>query len=118
MNTDNDVKKNHDVKYSKLTECDSDDGDLKKWAKGHGITYSCGSDKKKSSQNFSLMSSGAVTCVMLWYFFSFTTLFLNKFILSYEHGDPTILGNLYLIMLFIGIFDIIFVKYIYFLIIK
>lgn len=32
----------------------------------------------------------------LWYIFSGCTLFLNKYILSYMEGDPTILGNLFI----------------------
>ncbi|XP_015785647.1 solute carrier family 35 member E2 [Tetranychus urticae] len=36
--------------------------------------------------------------IIVWYFFSCTTLFLNKYILSYLNGDPTILGSLQLII--------------------
>ena len=53
-------------------------------------------DKKRvsisSSSDNSLFSSKAIKCVILWYFFSFTTLFLNKYIVSYESGDTTILA--------------------------
>ncbi|XP_074597503.1 solute carrier family 35 member E2A-like [Brevipalpus obovatus] len=35
--------------------------------------------------------------VIVWYFFSFTTLFLNKYILSYLNGDPTLLGSFQLL---------------------
>ncbi|GFQ91662.1 solute carrier family 35 member E2B [Trichonephila clavata] len=45
-----------------------------------------------------LLSSKAVLCIILWYFFSFTTLFLNKYILAYEQGDPTLLGSAQLLM--------------------
>lgn len=88
-------KKSHHTSCSHLLESDSDESDHKKWNKSHGTSFSSDSEKKKSSLDYSLMSSGAVPCVVLWYFFSFTTLFLNKFILSYEHGDPTVLGNIY-----------------------
>lgn len=33
--------------------------------------------------------------LILWYIFSGCTLFLNKYILSYMNGDPTILGKLH-----------------------
>lgn len=46
----------------------------------------------RGKQNTSLLSSEALICVTLWYLFSFTTLFLNKYILSYEQGDPALLG--------------------------
>lgn len=35
-----------------------------------------------------------ILCLILWYFFSFTTLFLNKSIMSNYGGDPTMLGKL------------------------
>lgn len=35
----------------------------------------------------------ALLFLTLWYFFSGCTLFLNKYILSYMEGDPTILGK-------------------------
>ncbi|CAG2163576.1 unnamed protein product [Oppiella nova] len=41
----------------------------------------------------SLFSAKAIRCVVLWYIFSFTTLFLNKYIVSYEKGDTTMLGD-------------------------
>lgn len=31
--------------------------------------------------------------LILWYIFSGCTLFLNKYILSYMNGDPTVLGK-------------------------
>ena len=40
----------------------------------------------------SLFSTKAIRCVVFWYFFSFTTLFLNKYIVSYERGDTTMLA--------------------------
>ncbi|KAF0314307.1 Solute carrier family 35 member E2B [Amphibalanus amphitrite] len=39
-----------------------------------------------------LMSVGGLTVLCLWYMFSGCTLFLNKYILSYLNGDPTVLG--------------------------
>lgn len=36
----------------------------------------------------------ALLFLALWYIFSGCTLFLNKYILSYMSGDPTILGEL------------------------
>lgn len=39
-----------------------------------------------------LFNVRAVFFLVLWYFFSGCTLFLNKYILSYMKGDPTILG--------------------------
>lgn len=39
-----------------------------------------------------LFSFRAFVFLGLWYCFSFTTLFLNKYILAYQHGDPFILG--------------------------
>uniref|UniRef100_T1JJI0 5' exonuclease Apollo n=1 Tax=Strigamia maritima TaxID=126957 RepID=T1JJI0_STRMM len=36
----------------------------------------------------------AIVFLVLWYLFSFSTLFLNKYILSYLHGDPTMLGTI------------------------
>lgn len=53
-------------------------------------------DRKRSSMSSqvdnSLFSAKALRCVVLWYFFSFTTLFLNKYIVSYEKGDTTVLA--------------------------
>lgn len=40
-----------------------------------------------------LQSFRAITFLVLWYFFSGCTLFLNKYILSYLNGDPTVLGK-------------------------
>lgn len=31
--------------------------------------------------------------IVLWYFFSATTLFLNKYIISFQDGDAMLLGN-------------------------
>ena len=47
------------------------------------------SDKKDG-----LLNSRALLFLTLWYLFSGCTLFLNKYILSYMEGDPTILGKI------------------------
>ena len=46
-----------------------------------------------------LLNLRAILFLALWYFFSFCTLFLNKYILEYMGGDPTILGKLLNIIL-------------------
>ena len=43
-----------------------------------------------------LFNVRALTLLALWYFFSFCTLFLNKYILSFMQGEPTLLGMLFL----------------------
>lgn len=40
-----------------------------------------------------LLNPRALLFLTLWYVFSGCTLFLNKYILSYMEGDPTILGK-------------------------
>lgn len=45
------------------------------------------------NQEQSLLTIKAIICLIIWYFFSFTTLFLNKYIVSVKNGDTTILGN-------------------------
>lgn len=45
-----------------------------------------------------LTSIRAVTFLLLWYFFSGCTLFLNKYILSYENGNPAILAACQMLM--------------------
>lgn len=40
-----------------------------------------------------LLNIRAFLFLVLWYIFSGCTLFLNKYILSYMHGDPTVLGK-------------------------
>ncbi|CAG0914182.1 unnamed protein product [Notodromas monacha] len=45
-----------------------------------------------------LMNVRAFTFLILWYFFSLCTLFMNKYILSYREGDATILGNCQMLM--------------------
>ena len=46
---------------------------------------------KESKDN--LLTARAMSYLMLWYFFSFCTLFLNKYILSSLGGDPGMLGK-------------------------
>lgn len=41
-----------------------------------------------------LLNIRAFLFLVLWYFFSFCTLFLNKYILATLKGDPTLLGEL------------------------
>ena len=40
-----------------------------------------------------LFNARAICFLILWYIFSFCTLFLNKYILSTLRGDPTLLGK-------------------------
>lgn len=47
------------------------------------------SDKSKAG----LTSIRATIFLLLWYFFSGCTLFLNKYILTYQNGNPTVLGE-------------------------
>lgn len=42
-----------------------------------------------------LFNIRAITFLLLWYSFSFCTLFLNKYILSTLKGEPTLLGKRY-----------------------
>ena len=56
----------------------------------HGVLYfRKGDDLEKQG----LMNVRAMSFLILWYFFSFCTLFLNKYILSTLKGDPTLLGK-------------------------
>lgn len=59
-------------------------------------------EKKKSHSEIFTMSDNtgqglfdvrALFFLVLWYFFSGCTLFLNKYILTYMNGDPTLLGK-------------------------
>ncbi|RWS27745.1 Solute carrier family 35 member E2-like protein [Leptotrombidium deliense] len=54
--------------------------------------------RKLQESNFTIWNKKIVICLIVWYFFSFTTLFLNKYIVSYEKGDPTVLGSFQLLM--------------------
>lgn len=40
-----------------------------------------------------LLNVRAIIFLLLWYIFSGCTLFLNKYILTYLNGNPTVLGN-------------------------
>lgn len=48
---------------------------------------------RDSDENLGLWNPRAMIFLILWYFFSFCTLFLNKYILSTLRGDPTLLGK-------------------------
>nr|CAH7749243.1 unnamed protein product [Callosobruchus chinensis] len=52
------------------------------------------SDKSKKG----LTSVRAIIFLLLWYFFSGCTLFLNKYILTYLNGNPTVLGACQMLM--------------------
>lgn len=89
-------------KYEDIVNCDISN-DLSNYEKfsqdANGlINHSTKMNKLKLSENRAAdISAGlcnlkAVVFLILWYFFSFTTLFLNKYILAYQKGDPTILG--------------------------
>ena len=45
-------------------------------------------------EKLGLLNVRAFVFLLLWYFFSFCTLFLNKYILSTLKGDPTLLGEM------------------------
>jgi len=51
-----------------------------------------GDDSISINSKEGLFNVRAIFFLVLWYFFSGCTLFLNKYILSYMKGDPTILG--------------------------
>lgn len=46
----------------------------------------------KPNNKVGLFNIRALTFLLLWYFFSGCTLFLNKYILTYLNGNPTVLG--------------------------
>jgi hypothetical protein len=54
------------------------------------MSQTIGSNPQMSDN--SLFTLQSIQCLIIWYFFSFTTLFLNKYIVSYERGDTTMLG--------------------------
>lgn len=45
-----------------------------------------------------LLNIRALVFLLLWYIFSGCTLFLNKYILTYLNGNPTVLGNLFIVI--------------------
>ena len=51
------------------------------------------SDKGKDNEKLGILHPRAFTFLMLWYFFSACTLFLNKYILATLKSDPTLLGE-------------------------
>ncbi|KAJ8958860.1 hypothetical protein NQ318_019627 [Aromia moschata] len=54
---------------------------------------------EKSQKNKKGLSSlRAIIFLLLWYFFSGCTLFLNKYILTYQNGNPTVLGACQMLM--------------------
>jgi len=50
------------------------------------------SGSKNTTTNAGLLNVRALWFLFLWYFFSGLTLFLNKYIIAYMNGDPTLLG--------------------------
>lgn len=56
------------------------------------------STREESPEKTGLLNVRAFLFLLLWYFFSFCTLFLNKYILSSLHGDPTLLGAIQMVM--------------------
>ncbi|XP_021930523.1 solute carrier family 35 member E2B-like isoform X2 [Zootermopsis nevadensis] len=57
-----------------------------------------GDDCSSVGSKEGLFNVRAIFFLVLWYFFSGCTLFLNKYILSYMKGDPTILGTSQMLM--------------------
>ena len=51
-----------------------------------------------------LLNVRAIIFLLLWYFFSGCTLFLNKYILTYLDGNPAILGKSFFLFLFCVVF--------------
>lgn len=51
-----------------------------------------------SENKSGLLNVRAIVFLLLWYVFSGCTLFLNKYILTYLNGDPTILGACQMLM--------------------
>lgn len=48
---------------------------------------------ENSETKAGLWNIRAIRFLLLWYFFSGCTLFLNKYILSFMRGDPMVLGK-------------------------
>lgn len=46
-----------------------------------------------SDNKSGLLNARALVFLLLWYIFSGCTLFLNKYILTYLNGNPTVLGK-------------------------
>lgn len=65
----------------------------------HLKNYSTKNTRSKSNETTKgLFNVRASFFLVLWYLFSGCTLFLNKYILSYMNGDPTVLGASQMIM--------------------
>lgn len=54
-----------------------------------------GNFRSNSKQNIGLQHRRALIFLALWYVFSGITLFLNKYILSYQNADPHVLCEYY-----------------------
>ncbi|XP_074039775.1 solute carrier family 35 member E2A [Leptinotarsa decemlineata] len=67
---------------------------LPKEVEGNGIKKDIFQEKSKKGLN----SIRAIIFLLLWYFFSGCTLFLNKYILAYQNGNPAVLGACQMLM--------------------
>ncbi|XP_056642652.1 solute carrier family 35 member E2A [Diorhabda sublineata] len=65
-----------------------------KEAESNGLKKDVPLEKYKNG----LTSIRAIVFLLLWYFFSGCTLFLNKYILTYENGNPTVLAACQMLM--------------------
>lgn len=54
--------------------------------------------KENDEEKDGLLNPHAVCFLIIWYIFSFCTLFLNKYIMSTLGGDPTVLGAVQMVM--------------------
>lgn len=57
---------------------------------------------KSETTNAGLLNIRALWFLFLWYFFSGLTLFLNKYVIAYMGGDPTLLGCCQMLMTMTG----------------
>ncbi|XP_041377214.1 solute carrier family 35 member E2A-like [Gigantopelta aegis] len=105
----NNTKKNHRVfsSESMMIEERTETGDLhaqllesgNKMKKKHGVISRTRSiSHSEDPEKLGLLNVRAFVFLLLWYFFSFCTLFLNKYILSTLKGDPTLLGAMQMVM--------------------
>ncbi|KAG5897463.1 hypothetical protein JTB14_002724 [Gonioctena quinquepunctata] len=74
-----------DIQTSVITSKDVEDNGIKK-------------DIFQEKSKKGLTSIRAIIFLLLWYFFSGCTLFLNKYILTYQNGNPTVLGACQMLM--------------------
>ena len=103
----------HSAHYMQVS-LDTDDLATKAYMETTGAGRRRGETILASDNKGGLANPRALLFLTLWYIFSGCTLFLNKYILSYMEGDPTILGNhwishLYLIIstlacIYLGLF--------------